>query len=138
MKLTLGKKIGGSFVILVLISAISGGLILYWLNCLTSTTQTVLNIRTPSMIGTERLLRFYGLSIGGIRGFLASGDEKYLQDFEKSKSGMQDSYKILEELSSHWILQQNKDLLKEIGGSLNKFYTSANQVIEKDAVRKMM
>ena len=60
MKLTLGKKIGGSFVILVLISAISGGLILYWLNSLTSTTQTVLNVRSPSMIGTERLLRFYG------------------------------------------------------------------------------
>ena len=131
MKLTLGKKIGGSFVILVLISAISGGLILYWLNSLTSTTQTVLNVRSPSMIGTERLLRFYGSSVGGIRGFLASGDEKYLQDFEKTKSGMQDSYKKLEELSSRWILQQNKDLLKEIGGSLNKFYTSANQVIEK-------
>jgi len=131
MKLTLGKKIGGSFVILVLISAISGGLILYWLNSLTSTTQTVLNVRSPSMIGTERLLRFYGLAIGGIRGFLASGDEKYLQDFEKAKSGMQDSYKKLEELSNHWILQQNKDLMKEIGGSLNKFYASANQVIEK-------
>src|SRR3972149_4075269 len=131
MKLTLGKKIGGSFVILVLISAISSGLVLYWLNSLASTTQTVLNVRTPSMIGTERLLRFYGLAIGGIRGFLASGDEKYLQDFEKTKSGMQDSYKKLEELSSRWILQQNKDLLKEIGGSLNKFYTSANQVIEK-------
>ena len=55
--------------ILVLISAISGGLILYWLNSLTSTTQTVLNVRSPSMIGTERLLRFYGLSIGGIRDF---------------------------------------------------------------------
>ncbi len=131
MKLTLGKKIGGSFVILVLISAISGGLILYWLNSLTSTTQTVLNVRSPSMIGTERLLRFYGLAIGGIRGFLASGDEKYLQDFEKAKSGMQDSYKKLEETSNRWILQQNKDLLKEIGGSLNKFYTSANQVIKK-------
>ena len=131
MKLTLGKKIGGSFVILVLISAISGGLVLYWLNSLTSTTQTVLNVRTPSMIGTERLLRFYGLSIGGIRGFLASGDEKYLQDFEKAKSGMQDSYKKLEEMSNHWILQQNKDLLKEIGGSLDKFYASANQVIDK-------
>ena len=131
MKLTLGKKIGGSFVILVLISAISGGLILYWLNSLTSNTQTVLNVRTPSMIGTERLLRFYGLSIGGIRGFLASGDEKYLQDFEKAKSGMQDSYKKLEEMSNRWILQQNKDLLKEIGGSLDKFYASANQVIDK-------
>lgn len=131
MKLTLGKKIGGSFVILVLISAISGGLILSWLNSLTSNTQTVLNVRTPSMIGTERLLRFYGSAVGGIRGFLASGDEKYLQDFEKTKSGMQDSYKKLEELSSRWILQQNKDLLKEIGGSLNKFYASANQVIEK-------
>jgi len=131
MKLTLGKKIGGSFVILVLISAISGGLILYWLNSLTSTTQTVLNVRSPSMIGTERLLRFYGLAIGGIRGFLASGDEKYLQDFEKAKSGMQDSYKKLEEMSNHWILQQNKDLMKEIGGSLNKFYASASQVIDK-------
>ncbi len=131
MKLTLGKKIGGSFVILVLISAISGGLIVYWLNSLTSTTQTVLSVRSPSMIGSERLLRFYGLAIGGIRGFLASGDEKYLQDFEKAKSGMQDSYKKLEELSNHWILQQNKDLLKEIGGSLNKFYASANQVIDK-------
>ena len=76
MKLTLGKKIGGSFVILVLISAISGGLIVYWLNSLTSTTQTVLSVRSPSMIGSERLLRFYGLAIGGIRGFLASGDEK--------------------------------------------------------------
>src|SRR3989304_10612103 len=131
MKLTLGKKIGGSFVILVLISAISGGLIVYWLNSLTSTTQTVLSVRSPSMIGSERLLRFYGLAIGGIRGFLASGDEKYLQDFEKAKAGMQDSYKKLEETSNRWILQQNKDLLKEIGGSLNKFYTSASQVIDK-------
>ena len=34
-------------------------------------------------------------------------------------------------MSNRWILQQNKDLLKEIGGSLNKFYASANQVIDK-------
>lgn len=131
MKLTLGKKIGGSFVILMLISAISGGLILYWLKDLMATNQTVLNVRTPSMVGSEQLLRYYGLAIGGLRGFLASGDEKYIQDLEKAKSEMLESYKKLEEVSKHWILQENKNLLKEIGINLNKFYVSANQVIEK-------
>ncbi len=105
MKLTLGKKIGGSFIILVFISAITGGLILYWLAGLTATNQTVLRVRMPSMVGAEQLLRYYGLAIGGVRGFLASGDEKYVQDLEKAKSGMQESYKKLEEVSKHWNLQ---------------------------------
>ncbi len=131
MKLTLGKKIGGSFIILVFISAITGGLILYWLAGLTATNQTVLNVRTPSMVGAEQLLRYYGLAIGGVRGFLASGDEKYVQDLEKAKSGMQESYKKLGEVSKHWVLQENKDLLKEIGVCLDKFYVSSSQVIEK-------
>ncbi|MEP9410685.1 MAG: CHASE3 domain-containing protein [Candidatus Brocadia sp.] len=131
MKLTVGKKIGGSFVILILVSAISGGLILYWLTNLTKTNQTVLTVRTPSMMEAERLMRNYGLAIGGTRGFIASGDEKYLQDFEKAKSGIQESYKRLEELSKQWVLQENKDLLKEIGVCLSKFYASANQVFEK-------
>jgi len=52
---------------------------------LTAISQTVMNVRTPSMLGAERLMRYYGLAIGGVRGFLASGDEKYLQDFEKAK-----------------------------------------------------
>lgn len=131
MKLTLGKRIGFGFIILVLISAISGGLILYWLSGLTATSQSVMSVRTPSMLGTERLMRYYGLAIGGVRGFLASGDEKYLQDFEKAKAGMQESFKALEEVSKKWVLQENKDMLKEIGNSLNKFYPTAYQAFEK-------
>jgi methyl-accepting chemotaxis protein len=131
MKLTVGKKIGGSFVVLILISAITGGLILYWLTSLTKANQKVLSVRMPSMLEAERLMRSYGLAIGGVRGFLASGDEKYLQDFEKAKTGMQEAYKKLEEVSRQWVLQANKDLLKGIGVCLDKFYTSANQVIEK-------
>ncbi|MEK7297841.1 MAG: methyl-accepting chemotaxis protein [Planctomycetota bacterium] len=131
MKLTLGKRIGFGFIILALISAISGGLILYWLSGLTTTSQSVMSVRTPSMLGAERLMRYYGLAIGGVRGFLASGDEKYLQDFEKAKAGMQESFKALEEVSKKWVLQENKDMLKEIGNSLNKFYPTANQAFEK-------
>ncbi len=131
MRLTLGRRIGGGFIILVSISAITSGLILYWLTCLTSVNQTVLSVRTPSMIESERLMRHYGLAVGGVRGFLASGDDKYLQDLEKAKTGMQEAYKRLEEVSRQWVLQENKDLLKEIGAYLSKFYTSANQVIEK-------
>ncbi len=131
MKLTLGKRIGSGFIILALISAISGGLILYWLSGLTTTSQAVMNVRTPSMLGAERLMRYYGLAVGGVRGFLASGDEKYLQDFEKAKAGMQESFNALEEVSKKWVLQENKDLLKEIGNCLNKFYPTAYQVFEK-------
>ncbi len=131
MKLTVGKNIGGSFVILILISAVSGGLILYWLTGMAETRETVINVRTPSAIRSEQLLRHYGLAIGGIRGFLASGEEKYIQDFEKARSGMQESYKQLEEVSKHWTLQENKDLLKEIRDCLGEFYVSANKVIEK-------
>ena len=131
MKLTLGKKIGGGFIILVIVSAITGGLTLYWLSSLTATNRTVLNVRMPSMSGAERLMRYYGLAIGGVRGFLASGDEKYFNDFEKAKAGMQESYKALEEVARHWVLQENKDLLKEIGDCLGKFYGMANQVMEK-------
>ena len=114
MKLTIGKKIGSSFVILILISVITGGLILYWLTSLKSTNNTVLNVRTPAMVGTWKLLRYYGLAIGGLRGFIASGDDKYLQDFEKVKASLVESQKSLEEISKHWVLQENKDLLKEM------------------------
>ncbi|MDN3513693.1 MAG: methyl-accepting chemotaxis protein [Candidatus Brocadia sp.] len=131
MKLTVGKKIGGSFVILILVSVITGGLTLYWLKGLTTTNHTVLAMRTPSMIETKELFRHYGMAVAGIRGFLATGEEKYVQDFESEKSRMQESCTRLEEMSRHWVLQEDKDLLKEIGNCLNKFYVSANQVIEK-------
>ena len=54
MKLTLGKRIGFGFIILALISAISGGLILYWLSGLTTTSQSVMSVRTPSMLGGRK------------------------------------------------------------------------------------
>lgn len=69
MKLTVGKKIGGSFVLLILIMTVTGGLILSMLTNLMKTNQTVLTVRTPSMIEAERLMRNYGLAIGGVRGF---------------------------------------------------------------------
>lgn len=131
MKLTVGKKIGGSFVILILISAITGGLILYWLAGLANTNQKVICVRTPSVLEAERLIRYYGLAIGGIRGFLASGEEKYVQDFEKAKAGIQESYKKLEDVARNWVIQENKDLLKGIGSYLDKFYVSADLVITK-------
>jgi CHASE3 domain sensor protein len=131
MKLTVGKKINGSFMVLALVSSITGGLILYWLIDLTAANRTVLSIHTPSMIEAERLLRYYGLAIGGIKGFIAFGDEKYLQDYENAKTEIQESYKKLKELSKNWIIPKNRNLLEEMEGYLHKFYASANQLLEK-------
>lgn len=131
MKLTIGKKINGSFMILALVSSITGGLILYWLIDLTAANRTVLSIHTPSMIEAERLLRYYGLAIGGIKGFVAFGDEKYLQDYENAKTEIQESCKKLKELSKNWIISKNRDLLEEMEGYLHKFYASADQLLGK-------
>lgn len=130
MKLTVGKKINGSFMILALVSSITGGLILYWLINLTAANRTVLSIHTPSMIEAERLLRYYGLAIGGIKGFIAFGDEKYLQDYENAKMEIKESYEKLKGLSKNWIIPTNRDLLEEIEKYLNKLYASANQLLE--------
>lgn len=131
MKLTVGKKMCGGFAISFIISAITGGLILYWLMNLTAINQTVLNVHTPSAIEAERLLRYCGLTIGEVKGFLVSGDEKYIHDLEAAKSETLKSYKKLEGLSHDWILQENKDILKEIGKCLDTFNTSTRKVFEK-------
>jgi len=129
MGLTPGKKINAIFITLMGVTFVTGGLILYWLLIFTLTNQKVLNVRAPSMIESERFLRYYGLATGGLRGFIASGEEKYIHDFEKAKAGIQESYKILERLSKKWVMHKNTVLLYEIGGYLEKFYLSSNQVI---------
>ncbi|GAB63877.1 MAG: hypothetical protein DWB56_13205 [Candidatus Jettenia sp.] len=131
MKLTVGKKMSGGFAISFIISAITGGLILYWLTNLTAMSQTVLNVHTPSTIEAERLLRYCGLTIGEVKGFLVSGDEKCIHDLEIAKSEILESYKKLEGLSHDWTLQENKDILKEIGKCLDTFNASAHKVFEK-------
>lgn len=93
MSLTPGKKINGIFIILMVVTFITGGMILFWLTVYATTNQKVLNVRTPSMLESERLLRYYGLAAGGLRGFIASGEEKYIKDFEKARSEIQISYK---------------------------------------------
>ncbi len=130
MKLTVGKKIGSSFVILILVSAITGGLTLYWLQGLTATNHEVLTVGTPSAVEGKTLLSNFEMGVGAIMSFIASGDEKHAQNFEKEKTEIQESYKRLEELSNHWDSEKDKGFLKGIGNSLDKFYASAKHVIE--------
>lgn len=99
MSLTPGKKAGGTFLILMIVTAITGSLILYWLTIFASINQKVINVRTPSMVEPERLLHYYGLATGSLRGFVASGEEQFIHDFEQAKYEIQNSFKKLQELS---------------------------------------
>src|SRR3972149_464346 len=118
MGLTPGKKINAIFITLMGVTFVTGGLILYWLLIVTLTNQKVLNVRAPSMIESERFLRYYGLATGGLRGFIASGEEKYIHDFEKAKAGIQESYKTLELQRLMWFIALSAIIVRTITGTL--------------------
>lgn len=79
MRLTIGKKINNSFLGMILIFTIISGLISYRLTDSTATSQAIQKIITPSMAGVETL---YGLAISTVRGPIASGNERHIQDLE--------------------------------------------------------
>ncbi len=131
MKLTIGKKIGESFAVLILVTALTSGLVLYWLIGLLATNRSMSEVQMPSMAEAKIFINLYESAVENIEGFVASGDEKIAQAFDKTKSEIQGSYKKLEELSIRWNGEEGKVLLKKLGESLDTFFVSAQQLFEK-------
>lgn len=82
---TFGRKIGGGFALIVVLAIVIGALSIYALRNVAAIKDQVITENLPLRLGAERLNSARGDKSAAFRGFLVTGDEKYLGEIGEAR-----------------------------------------------------
>jgi methyl-accepting chemotaxis protein len=145
MKLTLGKKLGAGFGIILFLTTASAVLIYTKISSLTQNQVFLLENRVPTMAAAKELQRDLNQTGSKSRQMILAGTEPEAREaavklFEGAWSSVNKDLARLNELSSQWALQANRDRLAEVNKQvpiLRELEDAANRHAasgERDAV----
>ncbi|MDD2420652.1 MAG: methyl-accepting chemotaxis protein, partial [Heliobacteriaceae bacterium] len=83
MKLTIGKKIGSGFGVMLIMLLVLGSSSFYFLNTIKDQFTTINEAHDRQELGLK-ILDEFGSGIAAIRGFVAYGDEKFMQQVDQT------------------------------------------------------
>jgi methyl-accepting chemotaxis protein len=123
MKLTLGKKLGLGFGVILVLMVISSGLSYFKLVDIRDTEERILEVRVPTIEACKDLQGRLQYSASKARhAILAGGDPARQAVAVKSFAGawedINKAVATLEEISPKWSLQENRDKLAKIKAAL--------------------
>ncbi len=82
---TFGRKIGGGFALMVVLAIVIGALSIYALRNVAAIKDQVITVNLPLRLGAEQLNSARGDKSAAFRGFLITGEEKYLGDIGEAR-----------------------------------------------------
>ena len=82
----LATKVLSSFTILIVLMAVMVGTIIYMVNNLSEIVKNLASYRVPMQTRTQDLSLQFANQAAGVRGYLATGNEKFIQDFQNAKT----------------------------------------------------
>jgi methyl-accepting chemotaxis protein len=147
MKLTLGKKLGLGFGVILVLMAFSTVMSYVKLTDVKQTQDLIVNMRFPTLETARKLQRDLN-QVGnkGRQAILAGGDparrEAAIKLADEAWAAVDEDVARLDELSSRWTLQENRDRLAEIKKNIPVFHEIQDASIthaasgERDAVVK--
>jgi methyl-accepting chemotaxis protein len=147
MKLTLGKKLGLGFGVILVLMAFSTVVSYVKLADIKQTQDTIMNMRVPTLDVARTMQRDLN-QVGnkGRQAILAGGDsarrEAAIKLADEAWAAVDKDVARLDELSPHWSLQENRDRLAEIKKTIPTFHEIQDASIahaasgERDAVVK--
>lgn len=120
----LSTKLLASFITLILLMTMIVGAVYSLVTSLGGVVQNIASQRVPMQSATQDLSLQFARQAAGIRGYLATGDDKFIQELEEATNK---SKTDLEFLQAHSI---NKDLLKLVVAATNKFSVHPPKMVE--------
>ena len=107
----MGVKISAGFLVVVLFMFISGGISIYLLKEIRESSDKTQDERLPLLLKTNQLAIHSGLKVAAMRGFVITGSESYLTEYEKLE---QQDAAILSELAEKAVTAQGRQLTQEV------------------------
>ena len=127
--LSIGKKIGGGFGVVVLLIAILIVSVYVRTNESEAINNRVFELRTPTVLASTHVLNGINRSLAALRGWMILGKDKFKDERKLAFKEIHDSYKKLEGYSANWTNPDNVARLKEMKTIIDEF-AQAQQEIE--------
>ena len=118
MKLTLGRKLGAGFGVVLFLMALSGVLTYIKASSIKETQQRAMNVRVPTIGALKDLQRDLNQTQSKGRQVILAGNESERREgakkgFDSTWESIEEDVSALEALSAFWSLQENRDRLGE-------------------------
>lgn len=114
----IGAKITAGFLMVLFMMMIAGGVGSYLIGSMNDESEYLQVNSLPLMQKTYVLAGNNGLKVSAIRGFLATGQDSYLADYDRLEK---EDVAIIEELSSKAITEQGKKMSQEVKASNERY-----------------
>ena len=111
MKLTLGMKTIGFFLLVVLVSAVGSGITMYKMSDVSEDLQSIQTRSLPTLMKTSQVAFNAVVETSSIRGFLLNGKQEM---FDSYKQASNDNEKLEKELFALAINEEGKKILAEL------------------------
>ncbi|CAG0967208.1 MAG: methyl-accepting chemotaxis protein [Candidatus Methanoperedens sp.] len=130
MKANVGTKIGGGFAALLALSAVLVLSMLSMLGTLSDKNTEIVEVNSPTIIASQDLLIGYTTQGQGIRGFLATKDEKFVGEYEAGVKIADEAYAHLVDVFRDSDNAEGKAQVEKIGRTREKFVRHPPKMFE--------
>lgn len=137
MKMTVAKKIVFSFCAILALLASIAGISFYELNRIEVESSQIINDAIPVGQAASGLLTELTNEETGIRGYLATGDENFLEPYHAGREGVRNNIKIIEShLEGHPIMAELIKEAKPKIDEIEKYFESQIALIKSGQLEK--
>ncbi|WP_312421605.1 HAMP domain-containing methyl-accepting chemotaxis protein [Anaerospora hongkongensis] len=126
MKLTLGMKTIGFFLLVVLVSAVGSGITMYKMSHVSEDLQAIQTRSLPTLMKTSQVAFNAVVETSSIRGFLLNGKQEM---FDSYKQASNDNEKLEKELFALAVNEEGKKILAELKALDDNYTVIAEQKV---------
>ncbi len=126
MKLTLGMKTIGFFLLVVLVSAVGSGITMYKMSHVSEDLQAIQTRSLPTLMKTSQVAFNAVVETSSIRGFLLNGKQEM---FDSYKQASNDNEKLEKELFALAVNEEGKKILAELKALDDNYTIIAEQKV---------
>lgn len=126
MKLTLGMKTIGFFLLVVLVSAVGSGITVYKMSRVSDDLQAIQTRSLPTLMKTNQVAFNAVVETSSIRGFLLNGKQEM---FDSYKQASNDNEKLEKELLAMAVNEEGKKILTELKALDDNYTIIAEQKV---------
>jgi len=127
--ITIGKKIGLGFGVIILILLGVVLLAIQQVRTMEVVTKRVVDLRTPTAHASLMMLNGINHSLASLRGWILLGDPKFMTERSIAwENQINPSLKLMHGLAPNWTDSENKSRLKSIEEEINNFKTAQQKI----------
>ncbi len=129
MRMTIGKKLGFGFGLMILLNAVTGVIIYSKVSQVNAVQQRVVDTRTPTAITGVQIRNGINHSLAALRGYMILGSDKWITDRAQAWESLDQNIATMQQFSQSWTNQDNITKLDELVAVMEEF-KAAQQLVE--------